>query len=118
MEQIGYEINWKDGTTTKMVDSEIVTEKTEIVMENMYKELRTFRKYVKSFYGADSELYPMNASIEQIDKVCDVYRISCDSEYTSVQWGDGDSVDRERVRDILFAMGYDWKTNNKNLNIK
>lgn len=25
MEQIGYEINWKDGTTTKMVDSEIVT---------------------------------------------------------------------------------------------
>jgi len=118
MEQIGYEINWRDGTTTKMVDGEIVTEKTEIVMENMYKELRTFRKYVKSFYGTDSELYPMNASAEQIYKVCEVYRISCDSEYTAVQWGDGDSVDRERVRDILFAMGYDWKVNNKNLNTK
>lgn len=25
MEQIGYEINWKDGTTTKMVDGQIVT---------------------------------------------------------------------------------------------
>jgi hypothetical protein len=33
MEQIGYEINWKDGTTTKMVDAKIVTEKTKTIMK-------------------------------------------------------------------------------------
>ena len=83
----------------------------------MNNELRRFRKYVKSFYGMDSVLYPMNATDAEIDRVCEVYRISCDSEYTAVQWGDGDSVDRERVRDILFAMGYDWKVKNRNLNV-
>ncbi len=29
MEQIGYEINWKDGTTTKMVEGKVVTVKTK-----------------------------------------------------------------------------------------
>ena len=29
MEQIGIAINWKDGTTTKIVDGQIVTVKTE-----------------------------------------------------------------------------------------
>ena len=80
-------------------------------------ELREFRKYTKTFYAMDSRLYPMNACNEIIDKVCEVYRISCDSEYTAVQWGYGDSLDRERVRDILFSMGYDWKVKNRNLNV-
>ena len=83
----------------------------------MNNELREFRKYVKIFYGMDSVLYPMNATNEEIDKACEIYRISCDSEYTSVQWGYGDSLDRERVRDILFSLGYDWKVKNKNLNV-
>jgi hypothetical protein len=82
------------------------------------KELREFKKYVRAFYGMNSELYPMNANDFEIDTACMMYRICCDSEYTSVQWGDGDSMDRERVRDILFAMGYDWKVKNRNLNIK
>ena len=85
--------------------------------KEMDKELREFKKYTKAFYGMDSELYPMNATDAEIDRVCEVYRISCDSEYTAVQWGDGDSLDRERVRDILFAMGYDWKVKNRNLNV-
>ena len=33
MEQIEYDINWKDGTTTKIVDGEIVTEKTKTIMK-------------------------------------------------------------------------------------
>ena len=87
-------------------------------MKDLTKELREFKKYVRAFYGMDSDLYPMNANDLEIDKVCEVYRISCDSEYTAVQWGYGDSMDRERIRDILFAMGYDWKVKNRNLNIK
>ena len=83
----------------------------------MKRELREFKKYVRCFYGMDSELYPISATDAEIDAVCEVYRLSCDSEYTSFTWGDGDSIDRERVRDILFAIGYDWKVNNKNMNI-
>jgi len=87
-------------------------------MKDLTNELREFKKYVRSFYGMNSELYPMNANNSEIDRVCEVYRISCDSEYTAVQWGYGDSIDRERVRDILFAMGYDWKVKMYNSNIK
>jgi len=84
----------------------------------MEKEFKQFKKYVKTFYSSstDNRMYPMNASDEVIDKVCEVYHITCSSDHTAISWDGGESVDRERVRDILFAMGYDWKVNNKNLN--
>ena len=72
-------------------------------------ELLEFKKYVRVFYGMDSKLYPMNASDEEIDGACELYRYSCDTQDSVICWGDGDSLDRERVKDVLFAMGHDWK---------
>jgi len=70
------------------------------------KELIEFVNYVWSFYAPNSELYP----IEGLTKahIWDAFftykrRIEQgDIEYVHYEWGDGDSLDRERVRDIIL----------------
>ena len=69
--------------------------------------LDEFVDYVWSFYGEhDDTLYPIqglrkldiinafNIYVERIEKG--------DIEYAHYSWGDGDSLDRERVRDIIL----------------
>ena len=65
-----------------------------------------FVDYVWSFYGNEEPLYPIvgltkkdivdafNIYVERIEKG--------DLEYVHYSWGDGDSLDRERVRDIIL----------------
>ena len=80
-------------------------------------QLTDFVDYVYSFYGDKKEaLYPLfNVETDkQVDKV-DILSATYDylhevnkrqDEYFT--WGDGDSLDRERVRDILvIKYGYD-----------
>ncbi len=72
--------------------------------------LKNFIDYVFSFYGCPDEvLYPLVKDNRMVTKgeiyqACKVYndrlmKASAGSFYT---WGDGDSLDRERVRDILI----------------
>tara|TARA_R100000278_G_scaffold109045_1_gene85963 strand:- start:24 stop:263 length:240 start_codon:yes stop_codon:yes gene_type:complete len=68
--------------------------------------LTEFVNYVWSFYSPDSDLYPIkgltkldivqafNIYIERIEKG--------DLEYVHYSWGGGDSLDRERCRDIIL----------------
>ena len=68
--------------------------------------LTEFVEYVWSFYSPKSDLYPIkgltrldifdafNVYVERIEKG--------DLEYVHYSWGDGDSLDRERVRDIIL----------------
>jgi hypothetical protein len=56
-----------------------------------------FVDYVFSFYGKDG-LYPMGATIEQII-LATAKLLNSEKEYDFA----GDSVDRERVRDILIS---------------
>jgi len=60
-----------------------------------------FINYVFSFYG-DGGLYDQKRTKEQIAfavlKYLDIIDAADDDNYT---WGDGDSLDRERVRDIM-----------------
>lgn len=54
-----------------------------------------FIKYVHDFYGPDSDLYPMGASLEQIGQALDIL----------IARGDDvahDSFDREKIRDIMI----------------
>ena len=65
-----------------------------------------FIEYVWEFYSPNSDLYPIkgltrmdiytayNIYIERIEKG--------DLEYVHYSWGGGDSLDRERVRDIIL----------------
>ena len=71
------------------------------------KELETFIDYVLTFYSPDSDLYPMDINKEQVEEACRFY-INCFPRYYS---GCADTVDREKVRDILI-----YKYNPRKLN--
>ena len=71
------------------------------------KELNDFVDYVWSFYGEhDDTLYPIQGLTKK--DIYDGYVIYLDRiekgdiEYSHYSWGDGDSVDREHVRDIIL----------------
>lgn len=68
------------------------------------KELNEFFEYVKSFYGIDG-IYPINCKEESIFQSCALYY---GNTANTEDWGYGDSLDRERVRDILFNKGFTW----------
>jgi len=64
-----------------------------------------FIEYVWSFYGANDALYPIEGLQKQ--HIFDAFNIYInriekgDLEYVHYSWGQGDSLDRERVRDII-----------------
>ena len=72
--------------------------------------LTNFVEYVDSFYGVNDPLYPMinNETKKPLSKVdilgaTEKYLGQCsDPKQDYCTWGDGDSLDRERVRDILL----------------
>lgn len=57
--------------------------------------IESFIIYVKSFYYGAEAVYPYNWTESQIIEGCYV-------RYNSPVWGDGDSFDREWVRDYLL----------------
>ena len=73
--------------------------------------LTNFANYVDSFYGVNDPLYPLVKDGKPLSKVdilgaTENYLSMCsDKTNKSCTWGDGDSLDRERVRDILL---YDY----------
>ncbi len=56
-----------------------------------------FVDYVDSFYGQNDPLYPLEKN-----GVYEYLQLCTDESETLYTWGDGDSLDRERVRDILL----------------
>jgi len=67
-----------------------------------------FVDYVDSFYGVNDPLYPLVKDGQPLSKVdilgaTEEYLTQCaDDSNELCTWGDGDSLDRERVRDILL----------------
>ena len=74
--------------------------------------LTNFVDYVDSFYGQNDPLYPMMSRETKqpltkfdIARATGYYLAQCsDERVENCTWGDGDSLDRERVRDIMFEM--------------
>ena len=87
--------------------------------------LTNFVEYVDSFYGVNDPLYPLVkdgkphskvdilGATEKYLSLCAYYEKqdkNWTSDYKVMVWGDGDSLDRERVRDILLdEFGYTHK---------
>ena len=73
--------------------------------------LSNFVEYVDSLYGVNDPLYPLinkenGQPLSQIDiyAATAFYLAQCSDESEELcTWGDGDSLDRERVRDILLT---------------
>ena len=59
-----------------------------------------FIDYVFSFYG-DGGLYDQKRTKEQIALALVTYLDECNDPCIDMEWGDGDSLDRERVRDYM-----------------
>jgi len=79
--------------------------------------LTDFVEYVDSFYGVNDPLYPLVDCAGQSLTKMDIYGAThiylgqcADDKLEYVTWGDGDSLDRERVRDILLnQFNYTYK---------
>ena len=73
---------------------------------NSYSKLFDFVEYVWSFYNPQSDLYPIKGLTKQdIFDAFFIYKdriLKGDLEYVHYSWGGGDSLDRERVRDIIL----------------
>tara|TARA_B100000427_G_scaffold160446_1_gene133430 strand:- start:370 stop:600 length:231 start_codon:yes stop_codon:yes gene_type:complete len=66
----------------------------------MHSSLEDFVDYVFDFYGSEDAIYPMGATKRQITDATLDYLDQCRDN--ADLWGYGDSLDRERVRDILI----------------
>ena len=67
---------------------------------NNFKE---FLDYVMSFYGDADALYPIdNLTREEVALAVLNYLDLC-AVSDVVNWGDGDSLDRERVREFIIS---------------
>jgi len=71
--------------------------------------LCNFIAYVDSFYNEKDGVYPIKGMTNSmVIKGVQTY-ITQIGESESLEWGDGDSLDRERVRDIILAdNGLQW----------
>ena len=77
---------------------------------DLNKELKDFIDYVFSFYGDVDPVYPMRKVIgdaplnksDILDATYDYLSTISKRNSETYTWGEGDSLDRERVRDILL----------------
>ena len=67
-----------------------------------------FIDYVYSFYGSYDAIYPLHQMVTDqkltkadIEKALKVYELFLNEPESTWTWGDGDSIDRERIRSIL-----------------
>jgi len=103
--RIGYKMPYNREVIKKSLIMNSGTSSTEL--NDM---LTNFVNYVDSFYGVNDPLYPMMSQItkQPLSKVdilsaTENYLSMCsDDSIENCTWGDGDSLDRERVRDILL----------------
>jgi len=65
--------------------------------------LDEFVDYVWSFYGSDDPLYPIHGLTKKdiVDAIYEYWK-QIEKYPTVLTWGYGDSLDRERVRDIIL----------------
>lgn len=78
-----------------MISNFIALRKNPVLVE--------FRNYVLSFYAYDG-IYPIaGLTVSKVETAIQDYLKLCGDPQNFMDWGDGDSLDRERVRDILLS---------------
>ena len=69
--------------------------------ETIVDTLCDFLAYVDSFYNEKNGIYPIKGLTNDMIFTATLKYVS--SQTKDYTWGGGDSVDRERVRDIILA---------------
>jgi hypothetical protein len=69
-------------------------------IENIVNEICEFVAYVDDFYNEKSGIYPITGMTDKM--ILDATQKYIASLNDQVTWGGGDSLDRERVRDIIL----------------
>ena len=68
------------------------------------QNFKQFLDYVMSFYGDDDALYPIdNLTREEVALATLNYLDQVAASNGTINWGDGDSLDRERVREFIIS---------------
>jgi len=64
-----------------------------------------FKEYVLSFYNERDGLYPILGLTDDdvVVAIVEYLKMCCDPQ-NFMEWGGGDSLDRERVRDIILEI--------------
>ena len=70
------------------------------MVENISGDLEKFIEYCKSFYSSDDAVYPMGVPDQVMNAACFLLFKRKDAEF------EGDSFDREMVREVLQLIGY------------
>ena len=63
---------------------------------------KEFLDYVMSFYGDADALYQIDGLTREEVALATLNYLDLCAEGETVNWGDGDSLDRERVRDLII----------------
>jgi len=69
-------------------------------IEKIVNQLCDFVSYVDSFYNENTGIYPIKGLTNKM--ILDATQKYIASQTETYTWGDGDSLDRERVRDIIL----------------
>ena len=65
-----------------------------------------FTKYMLDFYGSGPDaIYQYGFTAEQISLATQLYKCRMEDEFGQTEF-EGDSVDRERIRDIILEVCY------------
>jgi len=76
---------------------------TNFIAMNSNPVLTMFKEYVLSFYGVTG-IYPIEGLTDaDVELAIQEYIKVCANPNRFEEWGDGDSIDRERVRDIILT---------------
>ena len=70
----------------------------------MCHSIEDFIDYIYSFYNVVDGLYPVYGCTKNKIKLATYEYLGQCAGDNHWEWGDGDSVDREHVRDIMFEM--------------
>ena len=83
----------------RKVPEKLVKDLTHLVFDQTINELCKFISYVDSFYNEQTGIYPIKGLTYEM--ILDGTRKYISSQSETYSWGGGDSIDRERVRDIF-----------------
>jgi hypothetical protein len=73
-------------------------------INNKEPAMNNFTQYLLDFYGPDG-IYNLGFTAEQINLATQLYKCRLEDIYPGQEFC-GDSVDRERVRDIIMSVCY------------